>query len=196
MELTYRVQRADLWRGAVYSNTHHPQLLVYLLYPLFLILLNVTLPLMRGDFTGALWVLLRFLVLMFLTAFVVIAFTTYKRMPSENTERFCTERIGPYGFECLVPEGHRYAAWQDVLKITETPQDFFLFAKKGKSYIIPKRAFGTPEQAQAFLQAAETYRSDAKSGLPPPTQEGIWPPAPRATDSQEPGETQKHYQKH
>lgn len=192
MELTYRVQRADLWRGAVYSNTHHPQLLVYLLYPLFLILLNVTLPLMRGDFTGAFWVLLRFLVLMFLTAFVVIGFTTYKRMPSENTERFCTERIGPYGFECFVPEGHRYAAWQDVLKITETPQDFFLFAKKGKSYIIPKRAFGSSEQAQAFLQAAETYWNSAKMGLPAPMQEGVWPPAPRTGDSQESGETPKH----
>ena len=70
----------------------------------------MTPPLMHGDLLGALRFPLRFLVLMFLTALVVIAFTTYTRMPSRNTERFCTERIGPYGFECFVPEGHRYAA--------------------------------------------------------------------------------------
>lgn len=65
---------------------------------------------------------------------------------------------------------------------TETSQDSFVFAKKGKSYIVPKRASAAPEQAQMFLRAAETYRGDAKRGLPVLPPEGVRPPAPRAED--------------
>lgn len=188
MEVTYRVNRGDLWRAALQANTRHPQLLTYLTFPILVFFADVTLPLTHGDFAGAARTGLRLGVIMLLTALLITAYGVYKKMPSEKTERFCTERISPQGFECLVPEGHRYAAWQDILKITQTNQDLFVFAKKGKSYIVPKHAFSDLEQASLFCQTAQLYWATAKSGLPMPVQEGVWPPPPNPGASANPGE--------
>lgn len=193
MEVTYRVTRGDAWRETIHIYTHHPQLYKSLLWPLLLCVAVAVPDLLIHAFLSALRTSLGFMVLMLLSTFASAAYAVHKKLPSENTERVRTDKAGPQGFECLVPESHYCAAWQDVLGIEETAQDLFVFAKKGPSYAIPKRVFGSPEQMQEFLQSARLYWHSAKTGLslPTPDDETVWPPAPRVANSAEPGDTRE-----
>ena len=83
--------------------------------------------------------------------------------------------------------------WKQFLTITEEP-DYFYFIGWARAFYIPKRAFDTSTEAYAFFDTALAYWRQAKGIAPPPAPDvsGVWPPAPHATDSQEPGETPKH----
>ncbi len=187
MEVTYRVTRGDAWREITYIYTHHPQLYKSVLWPLLLCAAVAVPDLLVHAFLSAFRTSVGFMVLMLLTTLASAAHSVYKKFPAKNTERIRTDKVGPQGFECLVPELHHCAAWQNVLKIEETSQDFFVFAK-GMGYAIPKRVFHNLEQAQQFLQTAMTYRNNAKMGFSLSDQEGVWPPAPRVGNSAEPGD--------
>lgn len=185
MEVTYRVTRGDAWREITHIYTHHPQLYKSLLWLLLLCVAVAVPDLLIHAFLSALRTSIGFMVLMLLITLASAAHSVYKKFPSKNTERIRTDKTGPQGFECLVPEFHHCAAWQSVLKIEETAQDFFIFAEKGASYATPRRAFQNPEQAQEFLQVARTYWNSAKMGIPLPPQNDstVWPPSPRPGDS-------------
>ncbi|MGI4792189.1 MAG: YcxB family protein [Janthinobacterium lividum] len=177
MEVTYRVMRGDAWRETTHIYTHHPQLYKSLLWPLLLCIAVAVPDLLTHAFLSAFKISLGFMALTLLTTLASAAHSVYKKFPAKNTERIRTDKTGPQGFECLVPEFHHCVAWKNILKIEETAQDFFVFAK-GMGYGIPKRAFNNSEQAQQFLQAATTYWKNAKMGLPLSDQQGVWPPAP------------------
>ena len=73
--------------------------------------------------------------------------------------------------------------WISWAKVTELRQEeklmvFLLGPRCG--FIVPKHAFPTPQQAQAFLETAQAYRAGVLNGtapLLPPISE-TWPPAP------------------
>lgn len=197
MEVTYRVERKDLWYGAWYTNFHHPQARLIWLVSLVWVALIAGPGISEHHYLAAGIGLAVYLVVFPIAFFITIAIQVFQRMPSANTVRWCTEVIDPWGFRCFVPEGERRATWQQVRRIAETPGYFFVFATGGKGYLIPKRAFASPAHADAYRQQAFAYWNAAKSGTPlapTPIQSmgvpqvgysagdpapGVWPPAPR-----------------
>lgn len=72
--------------------------------------------------------------------------------------------------------------------------DYFCFVGFVRAFLVPKRAFNSSAEAYTFFDLASDYWRKAKGIAPPPPPNtyGVWPPAPRAGDSQEPGESPKH----
>ena len=70
--------------------------------------------------------------------------------------------------------------WPGVTEITECKNLLVFFISPRFGFIVPKRAFPTPEQAQLFLETARAYRQSAIDGTPPllPSIPQSWPPAP------------------
>ena len=70
-------------------------------------------------------------------------------------------------------------AWTTILSL-EDDQSYFFFLSKNIGFIIPKRAFSSPAEADAFLNMARRYWDAAKTRTPPTAEDtAIWPPAPR-----------------
>lgn len=71
-------------------------------------------------------------------------------------------------------------AWSTLHTIEEDHNYLFLFLSKNAAYIVPKRAFTGPNEAQAFLDAARRYLDAAKTRTPVTAEDAsVWPPAPR-----------------
>ena len=74
-------------------------------------------------------------------------------------------------------------AWMAIFSIEENEAYLFLFLSKNAAYIIPKRAFTSYSEAQAFLDKSRRYWEAAKTGTPVAAEdEAVWPPAPRPGD--------------
>jgi len=203
MEVTYRVERKDLWYGAWYTNFAHPQARFVWVFSVFCMLVMLS-PQFATHRPTAMIGFVAYVATFAITIVGLIGFNVLKRMPSAGTVRWCTEVIDPWGFRCYVPEGERRATWLQVKRIKETSAYFFVFTTNGKSYFIPKRAFASPEHARAYLAQANAYWDAARRGMPlppmpirsmgsvpapwqqPQTQsqpagvEGVWPPPPTA----------------
>jgi len=54
---------------------------------------------------------------------------------------------------------HNAYKWRAILNITEMPTHYFFWISQRDALIIPKRAFKTPEQEQAFGIAARQYHA-------------------------------------
>ena len=79
--------------------------------------------------------------------------------------------------------------WRRFAKLTEEPDYFHFVGWRCHSYI-PKSAFDSRAEADAFYQTALQFWREAK-GLPEPpipSTVGVWPPAPRPSNSAEPGD--------
>ncbi len=83
--------------------------------------------------------------------------------------------------------------WNDITDLLDTGRHFCFCQNAPAAVVVPKLAFADPEQAHAFFdQAEDCWRSERRRrDPPPPDAPGVWPPAPRAGDSQELGETPK-----
>ncbi len=83
-------------------------------------------------------------------------------------------------------------SWQKV-KAVEEDTRYIYFRKTWQMMTIPKDAFSSSVEAEAFFETALGYWRKAK-GIPSPSApatSGVWPPAPRVGDSQELGEKPK-----
>lgn len=71
-------------------------------------------------------------------------------------------------------------AWSTMKSLEEDPEYLFLFVDRLVAHAIPKRAFSSPHEAEAFLRTARLYWEAAKTGQPVPKDgAAIWPPPPR-----------------
>lgn len=71
-------------------------------------------------------------------------------------------------------------AWKTLLSIDENADYQFYFVSKANAFIVPKRAFSSMAEAQAFLNKARQYWDAAKMGqLASPDKSEIWPPPPQ-----------------
>ena len=71
-------------------------------------------------------------------------------------------------------------AWITLPSLEEDKSHFFFFLSKTVAFIIPKRAFSSPVEAQAFLDRSRRYWQAAKNGTPVTAEDqAVWPPAPR-----------------
>lgn len=82
--------------------------------------------------------------------------------------------------------------WKQISTVSEEPE-YFYFVGWTRAFSVPKRAFNSSSEACAFFNLASDYWRKAKGipPMPPPSTSGVWPPAPRAGDSQELGGTPK-----
>lgn len=74
--------------------------------------------------------------------------------------------------------------WTALLEISESAAQIMFFSDKQYAFVVPKRAFTSQAEAQAFLDKARRYRDAALTGqtLPdnaPAEDSGVWPPPPR-----------------
>ncbi len=82
----------------------------------------------------------------------------------------------------------RKSSWRVFLALREEA-NYFYFVGWLRAFYIPKCAFDSRAEADAFYQTALGFWREAKGILPPalPDSPGVWPPAPRPGNSAEPG---------
>ena len=71
--------------------------------------------------------------------------------------------------------------WAKVTELKQNDKLLVFFISQRFGFIVPKHAFQTPEQAQAFVGTAQAYRKSALDGTPAvlPSIPETWPPAPQ-----------------
>jgi len=71
-------------------------------------------------------------------------------------------------------------AWSTIQSVEEDQDYLFLFLSKNVAFIVPKRAFSSPGEANTFLNLARRYLDAAKTRTPVTADDAaVWPPAPR-----------------
>lgn len=66
--------------------------------------------------------------------------------------------IDPEGVTERSAVGESRTTWSGVEKIDDDGQNIYLYTGPLVAHVIPKRAFRTPDDADAFLQSAQGYR--------------------------------------
>ncbi len=74
--------------------------------------------------------------------------------------------------------------WTAILEVSESATQIMFFSDKHYAFLVPKRAFTSLAEAEAFLDKARRYRDASLNGqmLPddaPAEDSGVWPPPPR-----------------
>ncbi len=100
-----------------------------------------------------------------------------------------TVNISPEWLSAKTSMSESKHSWQTVYSLEEDPDYLYLFISKGSAHVVPKRAFGSRAQAQAFLDKARLYWDAAKSGQTvfdgAAEDTGVWPPPPRSMTTEE-----------
>ena len=110
---------------------------------------------------------------------------TKKRLVKLHAKRpgfFCehTYNVSPEWLSEKTTVNETKLAWTTLHTIEENDAYLFFFISKNAAHIIPKRAFSSLHEAQAFLDMARRYLDAAKTRTPVAAADsGIWPPAPR-----------------
>jgi hypothetical protein len=67
--------------------------------------------------------------------------------------------ISAKGVTLTTETAHSEATWAAFDRVAVTRKHIFFFITKTQAYIVPKRAFATPEAAKAFGDAARNWRA-------------------------------------
>ncbi len=92
-----------------------------------------------------------------------------------------TVSLQPDGFYNQTSVLETRVKWQNITEVADSPQMIVLFLSPSYGFIVPKRVFAGPEQAQAFLETTRAYRQSVWDGTQPmlPPVPASWPPAPQ-----------------
>ena len=105
-----------------------------------------------------------------------------------------TMRVSPTGVFVRHPLGEVTLHWPLIVDTVDDRDCYYFFLGRANALAVPKRAFNSPDAALAFYNTARQFWQSGKT-LATPNQSDVpdvWPPAPRAGDSQELGGTPKH----
>jgi len=107
----------------------------------------------------------------------IIAFLAYPRMHEQNLRKQLPKMLNEGGNEGVIgkqkivitpeavinetPAGEQKAFWSSVDKIVETSDYIFLYVSSMSAAIIPRSAFPSEEQRNAFLELAKQYHHSA-----------------------------------
>jgi hypothetical protein len=113
---------------------------------------------------------------MVLLLFLLIAFrrrllrsTLRREFESGWLVRFLIEqtiRIDSHGFTQTTANGVATNYWSGVEDIVARKDFIYFFLTPKLAYLIPKRAFATPVDCEAFVGAAKAFRQSALDGIP------------------------------
>ena len=97
------------------------------------------------------------------------AFRRVAATPGKNGV-FCdhTIQLDEAGFTETTDVNKAFYAWDTVEEITETKSFVLLKVRMGATYMIPKRAFSSPEEIAGFIATAQTHLASATPHNPPP----------------------------
>jgi hypothetical protein len=163
VRVKFTTTEEDLFRYILHNRLHnHPlRILLWGYYPIFIyggasiaygLVHGQALPVvliltaLGGIFAGVLYPL----------AFRWIVRRTAKRFARENLDA-----VGERTFECS-PErvswtwtsGESTQKWTAFQRIVGTPEYVYLYFGRHRAFIVPRRAFASPEAAESFLQKA------------------------------------------
>ncbi len=77
-----------------------------------------------------------------------------------------TAWLAPEGFFTEGNHGESRQRWDTLHDLVETPTHLFLFLTRNAAHIVPKSAFDSTEQADAFTRAAWGYWNAARESAP------------------------------
>ena len=94
-------------------------------------------------------------------------------------------RIGPDGVEVATAQEHVQRAWRDIPDIGSDRDGVYLYLTSATALVVPRRAFGSVGQSQAFEAQARAFRADpalvAAPGTTAEDSADVWPPRPRVS---------------
>lgn len=191
MEVTYELIPEDVWRFALFYRSYRSGL-----RPAFL---NVFRALMLLIFIGGLFVLadswerhegVQWSVLIGVVLIVWVMrqhFGPSKARVLKNAVSrsglICRHSmaLGPKWLSEKTEVNETKARWDTIEQVVEDAQYIYIFVSKTNAYIVPKRAFHYPAEAQAFVDTAKNFWMNAKTGVVARAQveeASVWPPPP------------------
>jgi len=180
MEVTYIVSRQDLRRCTEYLVRGRAGCLFGLLWMTCCVLtaslvVVVSVSTIPDKETFLLVIVMALLALPFVLrlALGAMTFLAVLKALASSSGRSCAIRLNSDGVCQLRPEGETFTAWTQIAWVLEHQQDIY-FGRARASFFVPRTAFASPEQAQAFLEAARKYWKN-----PGGPDETVWPPPPR-----------------
>ena len=183
MSVTYTAGWLTLWRGLFYTTFCHPYclwLIPFLLLPLPLLIW------LGSDFLTATEIIGTWA--SFWIGFLLFAVAGSAIM---QTRKPCTTTIAESGLRDESWPRQTIIKWSAIIDISCTQDSIFLF-RKGffAATFVPMTAFTDPSEAQCFCETATGYWRGAKGlpATPVPDTARVWPPAPRSSNSAEPGD--------
>lgn len=190
MHVTFDLTPDDFWHFSLYYRRNKHPIRPFFMYALFGVILFLFLAgtwiaaeywLTYGRVQSSLLVCLP--VLLF---FAVLIFPPTKRrvikVARQRPGLFCEHTIG------ITPEwlfektriNENKVAWTTLKSIEEDSEYLFLFLDKLVAHVIPKRAFSSPHEVEAFLNMTRQYWKASESGEPILAEDAaVWPPPPR-----------------
>lgn len=185
MEITYPLERLDYWRftqAAIrrVSALRRQVITRYLFLP---IIFAVEFSFLHVG--PALYVTFLILATVLWACFVA---WTQKRVAMRAPDQvpgalgLHTMRLEAGGFRVQSLYIESSVNWEKLLDVAESADLFLFLISPHYGFIVPRRVFGTSDQAQAFLQTARAYWQAARDGTTPilPQATGTsWLPMPR-----------------
>jgi len=190
LEVTYELMPEDVWHYQLYYRRNKAVLRPVLVYLLLSLSVIVGLGgcfvawLAWSHFGRIEWNIILPLAVMALGAFLVLPPTKARtlKMHRQKQGGFAqhTYRISPQWFSQTTPVSESKNAWTLLCSLEEDSDYLYYFQTRTIAFIIPKRAFTSHCEAQAFLNVSRRYWDAAKMGTPVVAEEtAVWPPAPR-----------------
>jgi YcxB-like protein len=169
MEITYNISREDYWQFKKYYLLRRRQMRVAAVVAFLVMALYVAL--VEWLLNGGLWLIVISSPLL-AAGVMAVVFSRVKRsmmlVPSERGEALGEHylAIAPEGVVGRTKLSNSLTHWGGILDIVENKGYVFIFVDAHQAHIIPKRAFRGKEDAQAFLDAARSYREKAQVSPP------------------------------
>lgn len=80
------------------------------------------------------------------------------------TRRPQTVTITPHAVTKYIGDASSTLAWSNIARVVATRRSVLLFTGRNSAIIVPKRAFDTPEAADAFAASAQHFWTEATGG--------------------------------
>lgn len=183
MEVTYCSTYADLVRCTLYSLTNRRDVLLRLALPLAYWTTVSShyfwrFGLLRFPMAG-----LAMALIMGASLFVILQFLILWRVLKPEVEKRYTTRIDPDFLSDVSLRKSKTLPWSAISEVRHKNGDTFFWQKGKDGNFVPRSAFCSPQEAQAFFETARGFWEAAKNGPPVslPQDEAAWPPPPRIT---------------
>lgn len=190
MEVAYELTPEDIWHNSLYYRQKS------VIRPVFLHLLAGLLGLLAFLGFGlvvASWLMHGRVDLSIVPWSCVLLFWLVRLLPPTKGEIIKRARrrpgllcehtiaISPQWFSEKTAVNETKVAWKTLHSIEEDAEYQFFFIAKSNAYIVPKRAFSSLAEAQAFLDTSRKYWEAAKAGQTASSDDtGTWPPPPQS----------------
>ena len=95
-----------------------------------------------------------------------------------------TVSLGAKGVRQVTTQMDTLVWWSGLLEVSESAAHIMFFVDINRAFLVPKHAFISQAEAQAFLDKARRYREAVLNGQTlledaPAEDTGVWPPPPR-----------------